>query len=100
MLAKKEILPLSVFIRRSHVLKLYKDIFRITKRLKDDQVRASLMNEARVSFKANKAVTDAIVIKSCLVEAERSLQRLRTLASNDNVNNVDKVVGHGWPWEL
>ncbi|XP_026744390.1 LYR motif-containing protein 2 [Trichoplusia ni] len=75
----KKTLHLKQFLLRQEVLKLYRDIFRTLRHVKDEANKAEMADWARIDFKNNMHETDEATIKNMLHYGKKSLKDLQQL---------------------
>lgn len=63
---------------RQEVLKLYREMFQVIRKVPDAANRQELRDWARRDFKSNKHHTEEIVIKMLLNQGKRTLMELRS----------------------
>lgn len=66
------------FMLRSEVLKLYREMLRIAKKVPTEQQRKELTDWIRHDFKSNKHVTDEEAIKMMITRGRMSLKELQS----------------------
>ncbi|XP_052238729.1 LYR motif-containing protein 2-like [Dreissena polymorpha] len=72
----KPVLTLKQFMLRSQVLKLYRDILRLTRKIPDDFYRKEMQSWARDDFKRYKSLSDETTIKMHITRGQKSLREL------------------------
>ncbi|CAB3246788.1 unnamed protein product [Arctia plantaginis] len=80
----KTALNLKQFLLRQEVLKLYRDIFRTLRKVKDEGTRAELKEWARSDFRNNMHHNDETTIKAMLNHGKKSLKDLQNSMALSN----------------
>lgn len=113
MMAKRlgDVLPLQVFVRRAQVLRLYRNMLRMTRpEGEQKEQRLQLREHIRDRFRTYQHVQDPKLIATLIADGQRQMEQLRAVvdaAAGDGdswINTKDEKdprgrVGEGWPWE-
>ena len=92
-------LPFAIFIRRQKIFCVYRNMMRIVRKLDDVSLRKSIVSQIQLSFRGNRHLSDSAAIKSCLTEANRSLEQLQAMVDQPKEEETSKYsVGTDWPW--
>jgi hypothetical protein len=108
-----DVLPLQVFIRRAQVLRLYRNMLRLTRpEGEQKEQRQQLREHVRDRFRTYQHVQDHKLIATLIADGQRQMEQLKaivdTAASGSGgdswINTKDEKdprgrVGEGWPWE-
>lgn len=106
----KNVLPLQHFIRKAQVLKLYRELLRDTKALKDHSLKTSVREQVIFEFRNSMHVSNPSTIKALLAEGQRSLAKIKSMSDkidvadrwteeSDHEDDKRGRTGNGWPWE-
>jgi len=76
---KPSFLPLSHFIRRQEVLKMYRQFLRGTRQIEEHALRDDLRQQVRISFRNNSQLSDVSTIRNLLKEGKRFKSQLEAL---------------------
>jgi hypothetical protein len=113
-------LPLKLFIQRSQVRKLFRDLFKATRTCQDPQLKQELRHYIRTDFRKNKNIEGNALIKSHIQEGLQSLKKVQDLCESTIKKRIPEIhertswleegegepenekrgrVGVGWPWD-
>ncbi|XP_051952400.1 LYR motif-containing protein 2 [Xyrauchen texanus] len=70
-------LSLKQFLQRQKVLGVYRNLFRIIRKIPDESDRRYMRDWAREEFKRNKSETNQDVIRMMITQAQNHLEDLR-----------------------
>lgn len=109
-----EVLPLQAFIRRAQVLRLYRNMLRITKpEGEQKEQKQQLREHIRDRFRTYQGVQDSKLVATLIADGQRQMEQLKAIVGNASggsgsgdswINTKDEKdprgrVGQGWPWE-
>lgn len=102
------------FMHRLQVLNMYRGMNRAVRRIDDLKLRQSLTDEVRRSFRDNRGISDAVTLRTTMIEGNRQLKQLIALGADRSsgvanpqswINGPAEEgeepgrVGTGWPWD-